>query len=238
MPNTKNPFATKLLEHATQLLNQVENSTEAMNAFARHGYTDHYFAEGHQLLVALQIAMHGCAEQKLRQKAATEQFHTEWKALSELHQIHLAAARRCLAKELEPLLLARKQGYLGWVAQVDQFYSMLLGSAVYQAELRTMSITVESLFRAQQGLAKLMSCKDQQHQSQHNLRVLQRQKDNRLREFKAWFGLFIATARITLHDQPAMLQLLRITPTPTQAETNTTQPSAANLTQTPCRGPS
>ena len=237
MPNTKSPFATKLLEHATQLLNHVENSTEAMNALAHHGYTAHKFSEGRQLLGALQIAMNGCAEQKLRQKAATVRFHAEWKELSELHQIHLSAARHCLPKELEPLLLARTQGYLGWVAQVDRFYSLLLGSPSCQAELSAMSITVESLFRAQQGLAMLISCKDQQQQSQHNLRVLQRQKDNRLREFKAWFGLFIATARITLHDQPAMLQLLRMTPTPTRAATNTAQPSAANVTQTPLPQP-
>lgn len=143
----------------------------------------------------------------LDQKKATQQFKAEWKSLAIVHQIHLQAARRCLAKEIPHPLRPRQQDYTSWISDAQRFYAVILNKAEYLEKLNANTIPTEALVSANQRLAVLVNIKNQQNQSQYNTLSNTESKVMKLEEFRSWFDGLIASAQVCLSRQPALRQI-------------------------------
>ena len=228
MTNTKNSPTLNFLVQAAQVLTAIENTPQALNLLVRHGFAAQQLPEGRQMLEEAKSALLEAEDFSLDQKKATQQFNAEWKSLATVHQIHLQAARRCLAKEIPHLLRSRPQDFTGWVSEAQRFYAVILNKAEYLEKLNANSIPAEALVSANQRLAVLVSIKNQQNQSQYNTRSNTESKVMKIEEFKGWYGAMIALARVAFRGQPALRQILR-TSTPRPISEIKLPPPVANM---------
>lgn len=227
MPYTDNSSTVKFMMNAKKVLNSLENTPAAMNRLQRYGLTAEKLQEGRDLAQQAAQANLEYAELLIEQKRLGKQFNEEWKQLASLHQVHLNAARRCLASELDQLLGPRSHSYDEWVGQVQRFYAVILNKPAHLEKLNAMSVPTEALVRADQWLTTLIANKSEQTQGKTNVRLLHGERDRKLQEFKTWFDVILSTARSAFRDQPVLRQLVSARPTNSQNETKVLPAEAA-----------
>lgn len=208
MPNITKSSTAKFMIHANYVLDYLENAPEVSNELGRYGLAIHQLPEGRQKYEEVNRLILECETQAQAQKTMNDQFKNEWEQLASLHRVHLYAARQSLGDELQHILGPCRQSYAGWASDVGRFYGVILSNDSYTARLNRSSIPTEELLRAKQWLTSLVANKNQQSQNQQDLRLLQEQRDLKLKEFKRWFEVVGAAARAAFRYQPVMRQLV------------------------------
>ena len=99
----------------------------------------------------------------------------------------------------------RKTDTLGVLEQIYAFYSKI---EVYTAEITRYNVTPEELAQTKAMVEALYTARQQQLQSIGDAQDATQKRDEKRKQLKGWMAHFRKAARLALHDEPQLLEVL------------------------------
>ena len=101
----------------------------------------------------------------------------------------------------------RKTDTLGQLDQIYAFYSKVEG---FLAGITQYNVTAEELAQTKAMVEALYAGRQQQLQNQGEAQDATQKRDEKRRQLKTWMAQFRKAARLALHDEPQLLEVLGI----------------------------
>lgn len=156
--------------------------------------------------------------QSVKQDKYGQQFANTDEIKRQLQEVKMRYRQHCkrakLAFEnqrgtLEQLQLMgnRKTDTIGLLEQMYTFYSKI---ELFMEEINKYNVSVEELAQTRAMVEALFAARQQQLQSKGEAQNATQKRDEKRRQLKRWIAQFKKTARIALHDEPQLLEIIGI----------------------------
>ncbi|WPP49915.1 hypothetical protein [Catalinimonas niigatensis] len=193
----------------------IENSlqhTRIQKKLAAYNYDRKKVLEGKSLLQEVQMLQSVKQDKYGKQFETADALKSQTQEVKSLYRKHVRSARLAFEKQrgiMEQLQLSgrRKGDVMGLLEQIYAFYSKI---EMFTEEMGKYNVGGEELTQAKAMVEAIYAIRQQQMQSKGDAQDATQKRDEKRRALQAWVAQFKRVARVALHDEPQLLEVLGI----------------------------
>lgn len=212
----REPF--RIAEQLNMVQVAIDNAladAELQHALAAYGYTAARLEQGRRLYQSVRDLHLRQQSGYGGQRTASDAASAAWKQANDVYTRLSKVARIALKEQPGDCVAlglngARKQGFAGWLAQAQQFYTNALAQEAVLAKLGEFGITATKLKAGQVLVVAAEAANTAQKRDKGAAQQATQARNMALRQLTRWHRDFMKIARIALEDEPQRLEQLGI----------------------------
>lgn len=204
---------TETLELYRVSLTNVATQAQIAAIMAEFGYDQDKITVGKSLLDKTRQAWDTNQQEDLESSVAYQTFADAKARLAKRYDLHRKKARIVFRNDLAAkaqlgVNKAMPRAFVSWLESIRKFYAAALADPSLQAALAPLKVTPEELALGQEGVAQVEQARAEYLREKGESQASTQLKDKAFSELDEWMRDFYDVARISLEDEPQLLESL------------------------------